>query len=62
MLDVDKVAEKITDNTRAIIPVDIAGVPFDYDALKKVLKDNLLVLESNLYQINFYPIVFKYYY
>ena len=39
MLDVDKVAEKITDNTRAIIPVDIAGVPFDYDALKKVLKD-----------------------
>ena len=39
MLDIDKVAEKITDKTRAIIPVDIAGVPFDYDALKKVLKD-----------------------
>lgn len=39
MLDIDKVAEKITDKTRAIIPVDIAGYPFDYDALKKVLKD-----------------------
>lgn len=39
MMDIDKVAEKITDKTRAIIPVDIAGVPFDYDALKKVLKD-----------------------
>lgn len=39
MLDIDKVAAKITDKTRAIIPVDIAGVPFDYDALKKVLKD-----------------------
>lgn len=39
MLDIDKVAEKITDKTRAIIPVDIAGVPFDYDSLKKVLKD-----------------------
>ncbi len=39
MLDIDKVAEKITAKTRAIIPVDIAGYPFDYDALKKVLKD-----------------------
>jgi dTDP-4-amino-4,6-dideoxygalactose transaminase len=39
MLDIDRVAEKITAKTRAIIPVDIAGYPFDYDALKKVLKD-----------------------
>jgi len=29
MLDIDKVAAKITDRTRAIIPVDIAGVPFE---------------------------------
>ena len=38
-MDIDKIAEKITPKTRAIMPVDIAGVPFDYDALKKVLKD-----------------------
>ncbi|MDO5516408.1 MAG: DegT/DnrJ/EryC1/StrS aminotransferase family protein [Clostridium sp.] len=38
-MDIDKVAEKITPKTRVIMPVDIAGVPFDYDALKKVLKD-----------------------
>ena len=38
-MDIDKVAEKITPKTRAIMPVDIAGVPFDYDGLKKVLKD-----------------------
>ena len=38
-MDIDKVAEKITPKTRAIMPVDIAGVPFDYDALKKLLKD-----------------------
>ena len=38
-MDIDKVAEKITDKTKVIMPVDIAGVPFDYDALKKVLKD-----------------------
>lgn len=38
-MDIDKIAEKITPRTRVIMPVDIAGVPFDYDALKKVLKD-----------------------
>lgn len=38
-MDIDKVAEKITDKTKVIMPVDIAGLPFDYDALKKVLKD-----------------------
>ncbi|NME81832.1 DegT/DnrJ/EryC1/StrS aminotransferase family protein [Clostridium sp. SM-530-WT-3G] len=38
-MDIDKVTEKITPKTRAIMPVDIAGVPFDYDALKKLLKD-----------------------
>ncbi|MDU7442283.1 MAG: DegT/DnrJ/EryC1/StrS aminotransferase family protein, partial [Clostridium sp.] len=38
-MDIDKVAEKITEKTRVIMPVDIAGVPFDYDGLKKVLKD-----------------------
>ncbi|WP_017353609.1 DegT/DnrJ/EryC1/StrS aminotransferase family protein [Clostridium sp. ZBS12] len=38
-MDIDKVAEKITDKTKVIMPVDIAGVPFDYDGLKKVLKE-----------------------
>ncbi len=38
-MDIDKVAEKITPNTKVIMPIDIAGVPFDYDALKKVLKE-----------------------
>ncbi|WP_026888459.1 DegT/DnrJ/EryC1/StrS family aminotransferase [Clostridium beijerinckii] len=38
-MDIDKIADKITDKTKVIMPVDIAGVPFDYDALKKVLKD-----------------------
>jgi len=38
-MDIDKVAEKITPKTKVIMPVDIAGVPFDYDAIKKVLKD-----------------------
>lgn len=38
-MDIEKVADKITDKTKVIMPIDIAGVPFDYDALKKVLKE-----------------------
>lgn len=39
LIDPDKVAAAITPKTKAIISVDIAGVPVDYDALRKVLKD-----------------------
>lgn len=38
-IDEDKIAEAITDKTKAIMPVDFAGVPCDFDAIKKVLKD-----------------------
>ncbi len=38
-MDINKVAEKITPKTKVIMPIDIAGVPFDYDSLKQVLKD-----------------------
>lgn len=38
-MDEEKVEEAITDKTRVIMPVDFAGMPVDYDALKKVLKD-----------------------
>ncbi|MBU3137584.1 DegT/DnrJ/EryC1/StrS aminotransferase family protein [Clostridium gasigenes] len=38
-MDEDKIAEAITDKTKAIMPVDFAGVPCDFDAIKKVLKD-----------------------
>lgn len=38
-IDEDKIAEAITDKTKVIMPVDFAGVPCDFDAIKKVLKD-----------------------
>ena len=37
-MDIDKVAEKITPKTKVIMPVDIAGVPFDYDGIKESIK------------------------
>lgn len=39
MMDIDKVVEKVIDKIKVIILVDIVGVLFDYDVLKKVLKD-----------------------
>lgn len=38
-IDEEKIADAITDKTKAIMPVDFAGVPCDFDAIKKVLKD-----------------------
>ena len=37
-MDEEKLAEAITDKTRVIMPVDIAGYPCDYDAIKAILK------------------------
>jgi len=36
LLDADKVVEKITERTRAIIAVDYAGQPCDWDRLRKI--------------------------
>ncbi|GAA0739275.1 DegT/DnrJ/EryC1/StrS aminotransferase family protein [Clostridium oceanicum] len=39
LIDIDKLKEAITPKTKAIYTVDFAGVPVDYDAVRKVLKD-----------------------
>ena len=39
LIDEQKLAMAITPKTKAIITVDIAGVPVDYDAIKAVLKE-----------------------
>lgn len=38
-MDYDKVAEAITERTKAIIPVDIGGVPCDYDRLFAIVEE-----------------------
>lgn len=38
-MDYDQVAAAITDKTKAIIPVDIGGVPCDYDRLFSIVND-----------------------
>ncbi len=38
-MDYDQLAELITPNTKAIIPVDLGGIPCDYDRLYEVVED-----------------------
>lgn len=37
-MDYEKLADAITDKTKVIMPVDIAGMPCDYDRIKEILK------------------------
>lgn len=46
-MDYDELASKITEKTKAIIPVDIAGVMADYDTLYKVIESKKHLFKSN---------------
>ena len=51
VMDLDKLEEAITEKTKAIITVDFAGVPVDYDKVKTILKklnreDIILISDS----------------
>jgi len=43
-MDTDAVRQKITNKTKAIIPVDLYGQPCNYNALEKLCKENNLLL------------------
>lgn len=49
-MDYDKMAEKINERTKAIIPVDIAGVPVDYHRIRQILEDkkDLFIPENEI--------------
>ena len=49
-MDYDKVEAAITQNTKAIIPVDLAGIPCDYDRLFEIVnrKENLFWPKTDL--------------
>ncbi|MBP6625611.1 MAG: DegT/DnrJ/EryC1/StrS family aminotransferase, partial [Chitinophagaceae bacterium] len=42
-IDVSKIKEKITANTKVIMPVDIAGWPCDYKALNELVKEEAVM-------------------
>lgn len=47
-IDIDKIEEKITDKTKAILPVDVFGQPIDMERIMKIAnKHNLKVIEDS---------------
>ncbi|MBI2075741.1 MAG: UDP-4-amino-4,6-dideoxy-N-acetyl-beta-L-altrosamine transaminase [Candidatus Aenigmarchaeota archaeon] len=51
-IDPDKIEEKITDKTKAILPVHYAGQPCDMEAIKKIAREhNLAVIEDAAHAI-----------
>ena len=47
-MDLDKLEEAITDNTRAILSVNLLGNPNDYDRMNKIIAGrNIFILEDN---------------
>lgn len=43
-IDTEKIKEKITDKTKAIVTVDLYGQPCDYDKIYKIAKENKLIV------------------
>jgi len=51
-IDPDKIEEKITEKTKAIIAVDLAGQPCEYDKIKKIAeKHNIPIIEDAAHSI-----------
>ncbi|MBD3949588.1 DegT/DnrJ/EryC1/StrS family aminotransferase [Aerococcaceae bacterium zg-1292] len=54
-MDYDKLGEAITEKTKVIIPVDLAGIPCDYDKIFEIVnsKKDLFTPQKGTYQENF---------
>ena len=46
-MDYDAVAAAINENTKAIIPVDLAGIPCDYDKLFEIVESKKAIFKPN---------------
>ena len=46
-MDYDTLADAITENTKAVIPVDLAGIPCDYDRIFEVVESKKHLFKAN---------------
>lgn len=44
-MDYDKLENAITEKTKAIIPVDVAGIPCDYDRIHKIVEKKRIIFK-----------------
>ena len=50
-MDYDKLAEAVTNKTKVIIPVDLFGIPADYDRVSKIVEEKKALFEPNANEI-----------
>ena len=46
-MDYDKLADAITENTKAVIPVDLGGIPCDYERIYKIVEEKKHLFRAN---------------
>ena len=46
-MDYDALADAITENTKAVVPVDLAGIPCDYDKIFEVVESKKHLFKAN---------------
>ena len=46
-MDYEALADAITENTKAVIPVDLAGIPCDYDRIFEVIESKKYLFKAN---------------
>ncbi len=47
MMDYDKLRNAITERTKAIIPIDLAGVPVDYEKINSIIEEKKSLFKPN---------------
>lgn len=50
-MDYDKLADAVTNKTKVIIPVDLFGIPVDYDRVSKIVEEKKALFEPNANEI-----------
>lgn len=50
-MDYDKLADAVTNKTKVIIPVDLFGIPADYDRISKIVEEKKALFEPNANEI-----------
>ena len=50
-MDYDKLAEAVTNKTKVIIPVDLFGIPADYDRVSKIVEEKKYIFQPNTNEI-----------
>ena len=58
-IDTKRIEEKITENTRAVIPVHLHGLPCDMDSVRKIADKHKLFIVEDTCQAHYSGAIFR---